>query len=153
MRAQLLAVLLGSGLVFAAEQAPETKSLAGLQGKFTIAGKETGKQSCQWLYSHWMVCDIQQKSWKGQIALGWDAEAKAYRATIVDSTGNSGYLGGAMEGKKLAVTSLNDGTFEGKPAKYRLSWDFTDPKQIKFVYERSLEGGPWAVADEYVLKK
>jgi hypothetical protein len=157
----------------AAKPGPETAALkpfttnatwtgvmkAGAMGPGSPEMPTKGKVKCSWIMGGlWAMCDIEDgpaapKSfvWKGHWIIGWDAEAKEYRASIFDNMATTTSMKGKIDGTKLIMESPEQ-MMMGQPMKVRLTWDATDPKAIKFIEERSTKGGPWTVGAESTYK-
>jgi hypothetical protein len=154
----------------------ETKKLQFLVGTFSGPGKmEAGamkpdspemptkaKQVCKWtLGNFWVACDVtdtagtgkQAMTWMGHMLVGYDMEAKMYRSVGADNMGTAFDLNGKMEDKKFTMESARETTMMGMPVKFRFTFDFSDPKTLKFTDERSMKGGPWQLAETITFKK
>ena len=154
----------------------ETKKLSFLVGTFNGTGKlEKGamgpdsaemtsksKQTCKWALGNlWVVCDISDTAgagktamtWMGHMLIGYDLEAKQYRNVGADNMGTAYDLNARIEGNKLVMESAHDVMMMGMPVKFRFTYDFTDPKALKFTDERSMKGGPWQLAETTTFKK
>ncbi len=154
----------------------ETKALTPLVGNFTSTGKlvagamgpgspelpTKGKQLCKWILGGlWLQCEIsdtagsgkQAFTWLGHIVVGWDFQAKAYHSVGVDNMGATFDLNAKVDGAKLVMESARDQMMMGVPMKYRLTYDFSDPKAIKFTDERSTKGAPFQLAETVTFKK
>jgi hypothetical protein len=148
---------------FAANLAYSGTTKPGAMGPGSPEVPSKGTHKCKWtLDKLWLDCDIvdvsgtgkQAMTWKGHIILGWDFEAKAYHALVADSFGGSQLLSGKLgEDKKLVMTTVGDVTMMGQPFKYRITYDLSDPKAIKFTDERLIgKEKDWMLAEEAVMK-
>jgi Protein of unknown function (DUF1579) len=154
----------------------ETKALGFFIGTMSGAGKvEPGafgpgspattsksKHTCKWAVDNlWVQCDISDtagsgkdaQTWVGHMLIGWDFEAKGYRAVGVDNMGTAFDLVGKMDGKKLVLESPREVMMMGTPIKFRISYDSSDPKALKFTDERSAKGAPFQLAETVSFKK
>ncbi len=173
----LLAVLSLSSLAAAEgppKPGPEVKALAPLVGSFAMKGHapagalgpgtpempSTGKVVCGWtLDNFWLSCEVDETigtgkdAWKMHIRFlaGWDRESSAYRAVGLDNTGTSTYFSGKLEGTAFTVEALGNYNWQGKPAKEKLTFDFTDPKSIRFDHQMSYSGAPYAPFEQAAL--
>ena len=163
----------GGGAPAMPKPGPELKALAFLNGTLTGEGKlEPGangpgspattskaKHSCKWtLQNFWLSCEVTDAAkggmtWMGHMLIGYDIEAKTYRAVGADNMGTAFDLNGKMDGKKFVMESAKETTMMGMPVKFRFTFDDSDPKAIKFTDERSLRGGPWQLAETITFKK
>ena len=131
---------------------------AGAMGPGSKELPSKAKQSCKWsLGNFWVACDISDTAgsmtWMGHLLIGWDVEAKSYRAVGADNMGTAFELNGKMEEKKFTLESARESMMMGQPVKDRFTFDLTDPKAIKFSEERSTKGGPWQLAESVTFKK
>jgi hypothetical protein len=158
--------------------APENKALSFFAGTLTGEGKlEPGangpgspatttkaKHTCKWtLENFWLSCDVTDAAkggmtWMGHMMIGYDLEAKIYRAVGADNMGTAFDLNCKMEGKMFVMESARETTMMGitmmgMPVKFRFTYDNSDPKAIKFTDERSMKGGPWQLAETIIFKK
>lgn len=78
--------------------------------------------------------------WKAWVYVGWDVEDKTYRMIGVDSWAASHDWVGKKEGNKFIFVSKDFRTSQGLQQKFRFTWDFTDPKAVKFVQENQIKG-------------
>lgn len=148
----------------------ETKALGVLVGNHEKAGKKmppmmppvesSGTMKCDWTAGGlWLACDIDEtlkggkpfKRFQAHLTMGWDFDAKAYRAHMVSALGTGIAFNGHADGDKLV--------FESKPQKsplgtIRLRWtfDLTNPKEIGFHDERSINGAPWFTFEKTTIR-
>ena len=135
---------------------------AGAYGPGTPEAPSKGKHTCKWMVSSlWLDCEIEDTvgtgdkaiKWIGHGMVGWDFEAKGYRAAFVDNMGMSSTMAGKLSGSKLVWESLGEMTMGGQAVKSRVTLDWSDPKAIKFTEERQVgRAAPWMVAEESVMK-
>ena len=159
-----------------AKPGPETLALKPLAGTRVMTGTvkanamgpgspempSKGKHTCKWFMNNlWLQCDIEDAmgaggktmKWIGHVILGWDFEARAYRATLVDNMGNLSMMSGKLEGTKLALETVSANTMMGQPVKERITFDWADAKAWKFTDERQLgKSAPWQLVEEGTMK-
>jgi hypothetical protein len=137
----------------------EGKLEPGANGPGSPATTSKAKHTCKWILENfWLSCDVTDAAkggmtWMGHMLIGYDLEAKSYRAVGADNMGSAFDLNGKMDGKKFVLESARETTMMGMPVKFRFTFDTTDPKAIKFTDERSLKGGPWQLAETVTFKK
>ncbi len=122
-----------------------------------------GKQTCKWVNNDlWVACDIEETmgtgkqamTWKGHYLFGWDFNEKAYKSVGADSMGSTGTMTGKVEGMKLVMTGDKPEEMMGKTIHHRLTWDWSDGKNVKFMMEASMDGGTtWNKTSEATYKK
>lgn len=122
-----------------------------------------GKQTCRWILNDlWAACDYEEtmgtgkeaKTWKGHYIIGWDHAEKTYRAVGVDIMGCAGTMTGKVDGNKLVMTSDKQKEMMGQMMLSRLTWDWNDAKNVKFVMEASMDNGStWKQTSEATYKK
>ena len=166
--------LLVQGVALAQEGAPkpgiEVKALTPLVGNFNMKGTAPagamgpgspemathGKIICNpTLEGFWVGCEIDEEIGQGTQAmrlhihflLGWDREAGEYRAVGFDNTGTSTYFSGKLAGTRLTFDPIGNYSWQGQPAKERLTFDLTDAKALKFVHDISLKGAPYSTLE------
>jgi hypothetical protein len=119
-----------------------------------------GTSSCKWTNDNlWLQCDVKETigagkeamPWRGTLFLGWDFGGQEYRATGVDTNGSSMFMKGDVEGNKLILTSVAEQMMHGKMTKFRMTYDWSDPKAITLTNECSQEGKDFKVVQESVL--
>ncbi|MEU6379790.1 DUF1579 family protein [Streptomyces sp. NPDC046909] len=82
--------------------------------------------------------------WQLHWVVGWDPASGGYRATLADNYGHAGVMRGCIDGDRLTFETL------GEPAvRLRLVWDVTDPRQMLWRNETSVDGGPWTLVEAY----
>lgn len=118
--------------------------------------------SCKWAIAKlWLVCGVKSTmgvgkdamKMEGQMTVGWDFEAKEYRGTWHDNMGASAYMKGKLEGTKFMMESLGDYMMMGQPSKWRMTFDWTDPKAATLTNEAAMgKGAKWKVVEVVTLK-
>jgi hypothetical protein len=83
-------------------------------------------------------------TWQLHWVAGWDPAAGEYRATMADNYGRADVMRGRIEGTMLTFETMQD-----RPLKLRLTWDRSDPDQMIWRNEMSIEGSPWALVEQY----
>jgi hypothetical protein len=82
--------------------------------------------------------------WQLHWVAGWDPAAGEYRATVADNYGHTDVLGGRIEGDRLVFESLGE-----PPVRLRLTWDASDPLELRWWNEVSQDGQTWTLVEEY----
>lgn len=126
-----------TGNVPAGAMAPDSKAMTS-----------SGKSMCRPILNNlWYTCDIQDQmgspaqTFRGHLVVGYDRGIDAYRAVMVDNLGTSlTELHGTLNGKKLVLETPNATPMMGKVMKDRLTFDFTDPKNVRFTDEHQPAG-------------
>jgi hypothetical protein len=142
---------------------PETLALKTFFRSVTWSGKAgaattRGKSTCGWILDGlFAACEMEESSggkpaWKGHFVVGWDVDAKEYRAVMVDNGGSVGMLAGKLDGKKLVLASPGESSYLGKPTRFRLTWDASDGAAIRFTEELAVAGGAFTVGEEATMK-
>ena len=133
---------------------------AGAMGPGSPERKSKGRHVCKpQLGGLWLACEIDDTAgegkdahtWSARMMIGWDVEAKQYKALGVDNMGSSWAMTGKVDAKKV-VWESGEMLMMGQPVKFRITLDWTDPNAIKLTDERSTKGGPWMVAETATLK-
>jgi hypothetical protein len=78
--------------------------------------------------------------WKGQMFVGWDIEDKVYRMIGVDSEAGAYDWVGRRKGEKFIFVSKDYRTSQGMQQRFRFTWDFADPRAVKFSQENQYKG-------------
>ena len=168
MKLVAVGVMAAAGIAHA-EAPAEVTALHALFRNVTWAGKTVvprgampkstnGRSTCRWFLDDSAVaCEMEEtglgpKAWHGLLTVGWDADAKEYRALLVDGSGSAGVLTGRLDGGKLALTSALRATLDGKASRFRLSWAPGDAGTIHFTEELSLGTGAFTVSEEATMK-
>jgi hypothetical protein len=120
-----------------------------------------GNMDCSWTAGNlWLSCKLKETmgkgkeamTWQGVMTVGYDYLNKEYRATMVDSMGGSQLLSGNLEGNKLVLTSMTTTKVNGEDCRGRISFDWTNPKEIKFTGENAKGAGDFKVTHEATLR-
>jgi hypothetical protein len=82
--------------------------------------------------------------WQLHWVAGWDPVAREYRATVADNYGHADVLGGRIDGDLLVFESLGE-----PPVRLRLTWDASDPLELRWRNEVSQDGRTWMLVEEY----
>jgi hypothetical protein len=85
-------------------------------------------------------------TWQLHWVVGWDPDRGEYRATLADNYGHADVMRGHLAGDRLVFETLTPG-----PVRLRLVWDATDPTDITWVNECSVDGAPWRTIETYRL--
>ncbi|MGC4117540.1 MAG: DUF1579 family protein [Myxococcales bacterium] len=100
------------------------------------------------------MSNMPMMSWAGHMVVGYDANANAYKAIMVDNQG-TGLMtyDGTLNGKKLTLTGTAPMMMMGQSQKQRLSFDYTDPNNIQFLDERQPSGQQtWTTFEKATIK-
>ena len=154
---------------------PEVKALApvfGVNGTWhgkVEAGatgpdsKETvshGKAMCHpMLGGMWYACDVEDTwgtgrdamTWKGHMTVGYDLGSKSYKASVVDNMGTITMFDGTLNGTTFALETPNEVMVMGAMMKDRLTWDFSDPKAIKYTDDHKASDGDWKLCESATM--
>lgn len=94
----------------------------------------------------------QAMHYRGEFVVGYDAGAKAFRAFTVFNDGTAVPMEGTLKGKKLTLASTTEFLEMGEWRRGRITFDFTDPTNVRFVEEHKVKEGDWEVASDTVMK-
>jgi hypothetical protein len=155
---------------------PETEALKPLVGAFSLTGalpekilaldqpelSSEGVHFGRWVMNNNFVeCEIKDVArnganalpWSGHVLIGYDVQAKKYRAAVADSQGTLGLLEGNFVDKKLVLELISPSNFNGRPFKYRLTFDLTDPNAIGFNSEVTTDSTNWVLTERKSLRR
>ena len=118
---------------------------------FGPAGKVAGTMNCQWFSGGGqVVCSEVGTAPTGPYqelsTYSYDADAKAYVVSYIESTGSSGTVKASLQGGNW-IFQL-DAKAEGKPVKIRLTLSDTSATGCTWKEEFSAAGGPWTLFAE-----
>jgi Protein of unknown function (DUF1579) len=82
--------------------------------------------------------------WQLHWVAGWDPANGEYRATIADNYGHADVMRGWIDGERLIFETIGDA-----PVRIQLTWDITNPTDLRWRNEMSVGGGPWTLVEEY----
>lgn len=120
-----------------------------------------GKSTCTWIIDDlWVASDFEQHmgfgdqmiTWKAHWVAGWDFVAQEYCAVVVDNNGSASLWKGTIEADILTMESISDLTIMGQPIKICFMTNATDPENVVWRSDRSVNGGPWIFVEEYIMK-
>ena len=105
------------------------------------------------------ACDVEDTwgagkeatTWKGHMIVGYDATSKSYKASVVDNMGAITMYDGTLNGTTFVLVTPTEVMQMGMSMKDRLTWDFSDPKAIKFTNDHQLTGGDWTLSESATL--
>ncbi|HEX2355850.1 MAG TPA: DUF1579 family protein [Micromonosporaceae bacterium] len=83
-------------------------------------------------------------TWQLHWVVGWDPARSEYVATLADCYGHADVMHGHIDGDWLIFETATHA-----PARLRLTWDATDPQDITWRNEASIDGGPWTEIETY----
>jgi hypothetical protein len=87
-------------------------------------------------------------TWQLHWVVGWDPVHGEYRATLADNYGHVDVMCGHIHGDRLVFETV--GT-PGTPMRLRMTWDATDPADITWHNESSMDGRRWTDIETYHL--
>jgi len=137
------------GKIEAGAMGPDSKPTAS-------HGKATGRSI---LGGMWYACDFEDTwgtgkgaiTWKGQMTVGYDLAARSYKSSFVDNLGTFAMFEGTLNGTTLVLETPTEVMIMGTSMKDRLSWDFSDPKAIKFSEEHKAINSDWVLVESATL--
>ncbi|HYY07042.1 MAG TPA: hypothetical protein VFA25_00415 [Actinomycetota bacterium] len=104
----------------------------------------------------WLVGDFEQDqyledgsfvlTWELHWVCGWSPKDGEYRATMVDVYGNADVYRGHIDGDRLVFESMPD-----SHVRLRLTWDASDPLEMKWRNEMEMPDGSWFLIEEYPI--
>lgn len=145
----------------AADMKWEGKMLAGTMSPDSPEMPTKGTMNCKWGVNNlFLLCDIDGKigadknamKWTAKFTVGWDFMAKEYRATMIDNMGSTTLLTGTVSGDKITLTCDKGMKVGDKMMKSKLIMDWSDPKAIQLIGERSIDDGPFTRTQEATMK-
>ena len=80
--------------------------------------------------------------------VGWDPALGGYRAVLADNYGHADVMRGRIEGDRLTFESVGD-----SPVRLRMTWDVSDPADITWHNESSIDGVAWTLIEVYHLTR
>ena len=133
---------------------------AGAMGPDSKATVSHGKAMARSILGGmWYACDVEDTwgagkdapTWKGHMVVGYDLTSKSYKATVVDNMGAISMYDGTLNGTTFVLETPNEVMIMGMSMKDRLTWDFSDPKAIKFTNDHMASGGDWKLCESATL--
>jgi len=120
------------------------------------AGKSSGRETCEWFPGGFhLVCRGEGTSPMGtgktQSTMGYDPSEKTYTFYMNSSFGDGFFVRGNVAGK--VWTWISESRMDGKVMKARVTITEEPPSAYTFKMETSVDGGPWAVAEETRARK
>jgi hypothetical protein len=85
-------------------------------------------------------------TWQLHWVAGWDPARAGYRATIADNYGHADVMHGRIDGDRLTFETVG-----GSPVRLRMVWDVTDPADLTWRNESSVDGTEWTLIETYHL--
>lgn len=82
--------------------------------------------------------------WQLHWVAGWDPANNEYRATIADNYGHADVMRGWVDGDTLTFETIGE-----PPVRLRLTWDISDPANMRWRNETSVGGAAWSLVEEY----
>ncbi len=83
-------------------------------------------------------------TWQLHWVVGWDPALGEYRATLADCYGHADVMHGRIDRDQLTFENASDA-----PVRLRLTWDATDPADIIWRNEMSIDGQTWMLVETY----
>ena len=133
---------------------------AGAMAPDSPATVSQGKAMCHPIAGGmWYSCDVedmwgtgkQAMTWKGHMTVGYDLASKSYKALVVDNMGTMSMFDGTLNGTTFVLETPTDVMIMGTSMKDRLTWDFSDPKAIKFTDDHKVSGSDWKLCESATL--
>jgi len=115
-----------------------------------------GKAACHpILGGMWYACDVEDTwgtgkdamTWKGHMTVGYDLTSKSYKASVVDNMGTITMYDGTLNGATFVLETPTEVMVMGTSMKDRLSWDFSDPKSVKFSNFHKTADADWKLCE------
>jgi hypothetical protein len=129
---------------------------AGMMGPGSPRMEATGQATFAWTDDGlWLRGEFAQDQvaegrlvlkWSAHYLVGWDPQARDYVAFMADNCGHAGFMRGFIDGDRMVLTTPGS-----DPAKFRITWDVTEPGAALWKDEISVEGGPWQLIEEYTM--
>jgi hypothetical protein len=129
---------------------------AGAMGPSSPVTVSKGKATCHSIAGGmWYSCDVedtwgtgnQAMTWKGHMSVGYDLASQSYKASVVDNMGTISMFDGTLNGTMFVLETPSEVMIMGTSMKDRLTWDFGDPKAIKFTDEHKPSGSDWRLCE------
>jgi len=149
------------GKLFGSKKSMSGKTAAGAMGPGSPEMAVKSTADCRAIAEKFFyACDIdetmgtgkQANTWKSHFVTGWDVNAAAYKAVMVNNMGMMMPMDGVMTDTTYQVTSTQEQMMMGEKMKVRLTWDWSDPKEAKFTNEHQVAGGAWQVFETETSK-
>ena len=83
-------------------------------------------------------------TWELHLVVGWDPSHGEYRATIADNYGHAALMRGRVHGDRLIFE-----TTDASPPRLRMTWDASNPAELTWRNESSLDGVEWSLIEAY----
>jgi len=126
---------------------------AGGMGPGTPPMTATGRGTHELIQDgRWIVGTYRQEqyltdgTWQLHWVVGWDPTSQEYRATIADNYGHADVMRGWIDGDQLVFETVT-----AAPVRLRMVWDATDPADIVWRNESSLDDTDWTLVEAYHL--
>src|ERR1043166_5407686 len=88
-------------------------------------------------------------TWHGKVEAG--AMGPDSKATVADNMGTLTVYDGTLNGTTFVLETPTEVMMMGTSMKDRLTWDFSDPKAVKFSNEHKPSGGDWTLSESATL--
>jgi hypothetical protein len=147
--------------LFGSKKAWSGKIAADGMGPGTPEMPTKGKMDCRAIADKFFYsCDMdvttgsgkQKMTWKGHLVTGWDANAGAYKAHLIDNMGMMVSMDGALTDTTYQLTSTQEVPMMGQKMKIRFTWDWSDKKQVKYTNEHQVGDGAWQLFETEIIK-
>jgi hypothetical protein len=86
-------------------------------------------------------------TWQLHFVVGWDPSRGEYRATVADNYGHATVMRGRIDGDRLVFETVDD-----SPIRLRMTWDASNPAELTWRNESSLDGATWSLIETYRIK-
>jgi Protein of unknown function (DUF1579) len=85
-------------------------------------------------------------TWELHWVVGWNPTWQEYRATVADNYGHADVMRGWIDGDRLTFETIT-----AAPVRLRMVWDASDPADIVWRNESSLNDSDWNLIETYHL--
>jgi hypothetical protein len=139
----------------------EGRIMRGFFGPNSPEVTEEGKMASKWIMGG-LFCVFTWDEWTfsgakkvnpihGHSIVGWDARDGEYRMLRAANLGVLHQLRGNLKGNRLAFTS-DEAMIKGKLTRIRYTLVRKRPKEIVWITEFSVKGGPWKLVGDSTLR-
>lgn len=134
---------------------------ANALGPGSKATSSHGRVSCNRIADGlWFACDVydnidspQATPYVGHYVIGYDRQARQYRASVADNQGAGLYtMNGTLNGKQFALETPTDINMNGRMMRDRLTFDFSDPNTITWRDEQKMGDQPWKLFESATMQ-
>lgn len=131
---------------FFGPDSPEVREVGGMKSNWIMGGL-----FCVFTWDEWTFRGAKKVNpIHGYSIVGWDSRDGEYRMLRAANLGVLHQLNGRLRGNRLAFVS-DEALIKGKPTRIRYTLVYKNPKQIVWIAEWSVRGGPWKLMSESTL--